>query len=325
MPNPVVSIIMIAYKHEQFIAQAIEGVMMQQTTFPYKLFIGDDRSPDRTEAIALAYEKQFPDRIKVLPRTKNMGVMPNLIDCYEQTVGSTYMCICEGDDYWTDPLKLQRQFDFMEANPSFSACFHNAKVEFFQGGFEDYNLNDNIEKDVFTLDDFVGEDEVWFMATASVFHRRSMIGNMPEWLKQSRSGDIPIYILETRNGPIKYLPQTMAVYRKHAGGVSLTDYKDDEPFLRNRIFMYSKLNEETGFKFNDRFEKNIGRYYRMLLDSKQYKGLYFKSLPIAFKYLKLAKPTAEIRKDIYRNYITPPWFLGLTRKIKSALGMIPKG
>lgn len=308
---------MLAYKHEQFIAQAIEGILMQETNFDYELVIGEDFSPDKTRQICLDYEAKFPDKVRVLKREKNLGGggQPNFIDCYNNTVGSEFIALCEGDDYWTSPHKLQKQVDFLEKNHDFAICFHNTEVVFFEQNETSYLLNDNLQKDIFSIDDLIGEDEIWFMATASVMYRRTAIGVLPEWFIKTKSGDIPLHILAARNGKIKYLNEPMAAYRKHAGGQSLTDHKDDEVFLRNRIFMYDNLDKETKGDFHNRFKKNIARYYRMMLDSKQFRGNYWKQMPCALKYLSMASPSNQTTKEIIRDYVVPPILLKIKRAI----------
>jgi glycosyltransferase involved in cell wall biosynthesis len=329
MSNKLVSIVMLAYNHEKFIAQAIEGVLMQQTNFDFELVIGEDFSPDKTRQICLDYEAKYPEKVRVLKREKNLGGggQPNFIDCYKNTKDSKFIALCEGDDYWTSPHKLQKQVDFLEKNADFVICFHNTEIvqppDPRWGNRGNYQLNDDLEKDIFMLDDLIGEDEIWFMATASVMYRRSAIGDLPGWFVNTKSGDIPLHILAARNGKIKYINEMMAAYRKHAGGQSLTDHKDDEAFLRNRIFMYQMIDRETDYKFHGRLEKNIARYYKMLLDSKQFEGNSWKQFTYAIKYLKMAKPSAKITKEVFRDYILPKFLLNFSRNIKRVLGIIP--
>lgn len=313
---------MLAYNHEKFIAQAIDGVLMQQTNFDYELIIGEDSSPDNTLQICLEYEAKFPDKIRVLKREKNLGGggQPNFIDCYKHTKDSKYFAFCEGDDYWTSPHKLQKQVDFLENNPDFASCFHNTEVVFFEGNQESYFLNENIERDVFSLDDLVGEDEIWFMATASVMHRRDAIGDLPEWFVKTKSGDIPLHILAARNGKIKYLPEPMAAYRKHPGGISLTDHKDNEVFLNNRIFMYSMLDKETGYKYHEKVNKNIARYYRMMLNSKEAKASNWHRLNIVYTIFKLKKVTFREFREILRDHLLPRFLV----KTYSFFALLPQ-
>jgi len=116
---PVVSVYMITYNHESYIAQAIEGIMMQQTDFPIELVIGEDCSTDRTREICLEYQDKYPEIIRLLLPEKNIGIYKNSKSTFIECKGK-YIAICEGDDYWTDPLKLQKQVYFLETRPDFA-------------------------------------------------------------------------------------------------------------------------------------------------------------------------------------------------------------
>lgn len=319
-----VSVVMLAYKHEQFIAQAIESILAQKADFPFQLIIGEDRSPDNTLAICKKYQEQYPNQICLLADEPNLGPQPNFKRCYEiARTNSDFMAFCEGDDYWIDESKLQKQVDFMESHEEYAICFGNSRIEFYDRSEPSYLLNTDLKKSTFTLDDLIGEREVWFMGTATLLYRISTIGDLPNWFLKSKSGDIPLAILAARNGKIKFLDHVFAVYRKHAGGISLTDHKDQAVFLQNRIFMYSNLNKETGYKFNKRFKKNLGAYIYLLLNSKEYRGQYAKKLPFAFEYIFLTFPKIPNFKLLLRDHLTPPALLSLSRSVKKLLGIIP--
>lgn len=127
--EPVVSISCITYNHENFIRDAIEGFLMQKTTFPVEILIHDDASTDNTASIVREYEEKYPQLIKPIYQTENQYSKK------DGTIGriqrgrarGKYFATCEGDDYWTDPLKLQKQVEFLEANPDCSLCFHASK------------------------------------------------------------------------------------------------------------------------------------------------------------------------------------------------------
>jgi glycosyltransferase involved in cell wall biosynthesis len=319
--KPLVSVHLLTYNHVKFIAQSIESVVNQQTSFPFEIVIGDDHSTDGTSQIVDQYAAQYPDLIKVVRGKTNGGPQPNSIRILENSQGK-YMAALEGDDYWIDPLKLQKQADFMEQNPDFAICFTNTRVEFFENNEEPYLLNTNIEKDVFELKDLIAETEVWFMGTATLFYTMSSIFPVQPWFHKTKSGDIPMIMLAARHGKIKYLPDVTAAYRRHAAGASNTDHKDDAKFLENRIMMYTNLDKDTGYKFHDKFKRNLGGWYYLLLNSKQYRGLYFKKLGIATKYVSLMYPNIPHLKLVLRDHIIPTWVLEITRKIRRALGMI---
>lgn len=233
-----VSIIILTYNHENYIKKAIESVLAQKTNFVFELIIADDFSSDSTEDIIKQTLLNYSNygNITYNRNNKNEGVMKSWIKAHNKIKGE-YFAICEGDDYWTDEFKLQKQIDFLEHHKDFAICFHNVQVNYIDIPFPNFELNSNLKTDIFTIDDLIGETEIWFMATASLVIRMASIKTIPKWIIKSKSGDIPLIILASKNGKIKYLPDLMAVYQKHSKGMSMTDYKDDAIFLRNRIFM----------------------------------------------------------------------------------------
>ena len=118
---------MIAYNQGHFIRRAIEGILEQKTNFNFELVIGDDCSTDGTTQIIESYAKAYPRIIRHIVRKENLGAKCNAEDLNKFLSGK-YVALCEGDDYWTNPLKLQKQADFMELHPGFSMCFHPAVV-----------------------------------------------------------------------------------------------------------------------------------------------------------------------------------------------------
>jgi glycosyltransferase involved in cell wall biosynthesis len=318
--NIKVSVIILTYNHEKFIKKAIETVLNQKTNFEFELIIADDNSTDATQDIILRTIAEYSQNsnIKYIRNTQNLGVMRSWINVHNILNGE-YFAICEGDDYWTDELKLQKQIDFLDKNPIFSVCFHNVKVEFIDIPQTNYFLNDNISKDVFTIDDLIGEREIWFMATASLVFRTNSLKNVPDWVLKSKSGDIPIIILAALHGSIKYLPDVMAVYQRHTGGMSMTDHENDTTFLKNRIFMYRKINKETHFKFNKKLKQNIAGYYYLMLSAKQLQNHYFLKLFIAIYYIFLTFPATNHLNELLKEYIIPFWIIKLYRVFKRIL------
>ncbi len=121
--KPIVSVAMITYGHENYIRQAIEGVLMQECNFEVELILCNDCSPDKTNDIIqdILKSNAKSDRIKYFNHKKNIGMMPNFIFSLQKCSGK-YIALCDGDDYWTDPFKLQKQVDFLENNPDFVLC-----------------------------------------------------------------------------------------------------------------------------------------------------------------------------------------------------------
>src|SRR5690554_6846745 len=172
--KPIVSVCVQTYNHEKYIKECLEGILMQQTTFPFEIILGEDESSDGTREICKAYAEKYPDIIRLFLRSRKDVIYVNkrptgrfnLLENLKVTKGK-YVAICEGDDYWTDPLKLQKQVDFLEGNSEYSMCFHNAKF-LYQG---ENHLNRPF-RDIETRE-YSGQEilRVWTIPTASVVFR----------------------------------------------------------------------------------------------------------------------------------------------------------
>lgn len=210
-----VDIPMCAYNHEKYIAQAIEGVINQKANFKYRLIIGEDCSQDLTRTIVESYLNKYPEKIKVLFHGKNLGAYENSKILFAEC-NAKYIALCDGDDYWTDPLKLQKQVDFLEANGDFNACFHNVKILESDGKDVNYTYQ-NDHKTEIGLRDLANGD---YMHTCSLLFR-----NLPNFFYPFLNGLVPMdddsigYCLLLDGKKARYEEDVMAVYRKHAGGM----------------------------------------------------------------------------------------------------------
>ncbi|WP_128548584.1 glycosyltransferase family 2 protein [Larkinella soli] len=300
-----VSVCIITYNQVNFIGEAIESVVSQKTNFPFEILIGDDFSKDGTRELITDYANRYPDLIRPVLHPHNMGQngLFNTLATYRLAKGE-FIAAMDGDDYWTDPLKLQKQVDFLQAHPDFSTCFHNALIT-WEDGSPSQELNPPDQKAVCTIEDLIGEDEIWFMATSSVMFR-NVIKEYPDWFKKSMSGDIPRYVLLAKYGKIGYLPDVMSVYRKNRNGSSFADREDDARFLKNRIEMYKGINQELNYQFDPLLKKNIARYYKKMLHSQQYRNSYYPKNLMALKYLRLGSPGRQETREILRDHVVPP-------------------
>ena len=300
-----VSVLIITYNQKNFIREAIDSVLAQKTTFPIEILVGDDFSNDGTREIIQEYERKYPGLVKGVLHPYNMGKNGgiNFLETLKLAKGEYYALI-DGDDYLIDPLKLQKQADLLDAHPDYSLTFHNALIT-YEDGKPSHVLNGPDMKPFYTVEDLVGEDEIWFMATSSTMCRNS-IAEYPAWFRESVSGDIPRLILKAKLGKIGYLPDLMSVYRKNRNGVSFSDKYDDAVFLKNRIDMYSNINRELDYKFDNVLRKNIARYYKMMLNSTQFRDSYLQKLRLAAIYYSLAKPDWADLKTVIYNHLTPP-------------------
>lgn len=213
-----VSVCMITYNHEKFITQAVESVMMQEADFDYELVIGEDCSTDRTREIVFELQKKYPDKIRLLLPEKNLGMNRNFVQTLEACRGE-YVALLEGDDYWIDSHKLQKQIELLDSNSAYVMSFHDVL------GFSDdplqvnWDVVEKRQKKDMSVQDLLGGD---CPPTCSVVVRRSSIPRIPHWYYSLHVGDWPLFVLIMLNCPekhIKYIAESMAAYRVHAGGV----------------------------------------------------------------------------------------------------------
>jgi len=211
--NPMVSVLMITYNHESYIAQAIEGVLMQKTDFAIEIVIGEDCSTDRTREIVLDYQKKYPELIRVIISDNNVGMMNNSKRTMAACRGK-YMAICEGDDYWTDPYKLQKQVDFLEANEDCTLCFHATK--FIYENNPERNFVHRPKK-IPANCKFTMKHAILggggFMATNSMLFHREYILERPKWMDEAPVGDLPLMLLLASKGKMGFIDDVMSVYR----------------------------------------------------------------------------------------------------------------
>ena len=212
--EPSVAIFMVTYNHEKYIRQAVKSIVRQKTDFPYKLFIGEDCSTDNTRAVCIELQQKYPEKITLLLHEKNMGALKNAYQVYQACVEyGKYTAICEGDDYWTDENKLQKQVDFLEQNPDFNICCHRAM--YLNEKSRVLKTPKALKQSVFTQEDVANHN---FVQTLTEVFRNIAWKGLSEDYFNSISGDYFINMMLTESGKIKYLPDVMAVYRQHESG-----------------------------------------------------------------------------------------------------------
>lgn len=210
--RPKVSVCMITYKHADYIGQAIESVLAQHTDFAVELVIGDDRSPDATAVIAGRYQSTPGVEVRLRSNVVNLGMQANFELTLRECRGD-YIALLEGDDYWTDPAKLQRQVDFLDAHRDHAICFHPVRV--WRGGALEADTRTRVVAPTTDIADLALGN---FMHTCSVLFRARLFDGFPASFRQASAGDYFLHMLNARFGRIGKLEQTMAVYRVHDGG-----------------------------------------------------------------------------------------------------------
>ena len=250
--RPLVSVVMLTFQHERFVAQAIESVLSQQTRFPFELIIGEDGSQDETLFICRKYERRYPDRVAVISTGENVshnGESHNFLRTCRRCSGE-YVAFCEGDDYWTDPLKLQKQVDYMNAHLDCTVCFHPVLEHWEDGGGVDNESPvgwHRFLKKSPALAELLRRN---FIQTSSVMYRWNPDGKLfSEFPLKELPGDWLLHILHARHGEIGFIPDVMAVYRRHVGGLWMQNWESAKWFrlcgYRMALF-YRRLEDYFG-------------------------------------------------------------------------------
>lgn len=266
---PLVDVNLITYNHEKFVAQAIDSVLAQRTNFAYRLIVGDDCSTDNTQAIVRRYVAQYPDRIAIFFDSEHRGLRSKDRAGLKVLGLSTakYVAWLDGDDYWTDPHKLQKQVDVLEGNPDAAICFHNVSTFQQDGNREPENLCPPDQKQVSTLEDLLRGN---FIPSCSTMFRRAAVGTLPEWYFNLKMGDWPLYILMAQHGAIHYINEVMAAYRVHGGGS--WSPRDRSHHDVNFLQLLDYADRHFNFKYKRAIDATKSRYYFELAETYYRRG-----------------------------------------------------
>lgn len=292
-----VSICCTAYNHEKYIEQALEGFVMQQCNFKFEILVSDDASTDNTASIIKRYESNYPYLFQVFYLNENQyskGNKPLFNILFPATKGK-YIALCEGDDYWTDPLKLQKQVDFLEENEEYSMCFTNRSVldennilKSFAPLERDYNV-------VNVLEGFVAHTlTIMFRNTDAIVKKStSFIFNV---------GDRPLTYFCSLAGKVKLLKDDTAVYRYNGLG-AWSSKKDDNLVYQNlknlkqfhtlvgiNNYQYLLVSASNNFLSNILKKKNFSNFIRL---NQQLREL---EIPVNKVYIHIANYYLSILK-----------------------------
>lgn len=295
-----VSVWMITYNQEKYIAQALESVLEQKTDFDFEIVIGEDYSTDNTKAILLEYKKKYPDKIKLLLHEKNVGMVKNQNLVFSACIGE-YIAMLEGDDYWCDQNKLQIQYEYMKKYPMCDISFHPVLTT------DGKELNNYDTKDkVFPIEDVIVGGG-YFMATPSLMLKKEMLKNIPSFLENAPAGDFYLQIFGSLKGGGLYIPKIMATYRTQANGSwsqSMRIKPKQIDFVVQSLEMTQNVDEYLGYKYTNFFQRRyqkialylaidylhisrISSFYETVKNAKRYvknKNLKFKIILFFYRY-----------------------------------------
>ena len=313
MDEIVVSIICATYLHEKYIRKALDSFLAQKTLFNFEILINDDASTDKTPEILREYEQKYPGLIRVIYQKENQyskGVRV-VDDILVPLARGKYLAFCEGDDYWCDENKLQKQVDFLEKNPDYTVCVHNTLFFYLKNGKREVGYGS-------TAGDIKLENCV--MCGSQSFHyssevvRTGFYRNLPEFCKLTGIvEDYPNAVYFALDGKIYYMPEVMSVYVR---GTEKSWTRTVIPFHETRVRFFMDIvnmlkaaNEYSEYKYNDVFTEAIEFNEYNVLQSRQ----DYRSLVRVKKYFKREKLIVRI---IYRLFSWFPFLIRISNFIR---------
>jgi glycosyltransferase involved in cell wall biosynthesis len=270
MPQPLVSVKVPTYNHERYVGQCLAGIVAQRTAFPFEVIVGDDASTDGTRAVIEGYAADFPHLIRLLPTEPNAGAPRNLARLRAACRG-VYEAMCEGDDCWIRPDKLQRQVDFLEAHSDYVLCFHNALCFSEDGEAPPVCYCPRDLPDTPTLADVISQPV--FIPTASILARRTFLDSLPAWREQLVCADLVVRLWSAHVGRIGYLNPIMSLYRRHQAGMTVTTGR--RKMAEDAIRAYQLFDETTEGQYAGLLRQRI-RFERQYL---RWGSLYYLAHP----------------------------------------------
>ena len=282
------------YNHENYISQALDGILMQKTNFKYEVIVHDDASTDGTAAIVRQYAEKYPDIIRPIYQTENQyskGISIGMTYLYPNARGK-YLAPCEGDDYWIDENKLQKQVDFLESHPEFSLCAHNSKRYYMKQ--DRYEVENPVlqEGEVSARDMLIEPRHRW-LATASLMYRREYAFDRPEFFSICPVRDYALRSYCFSQGKVYYMEEPMSVYRCEDANSWSERYRgsiDMKIDANNRMWRFLKAYDDyTGRKYHKllkkRYQKHKKKYLALLDDYPRVKNNpYFRSQSRRFRF-----------------------------------------
>ena len=258
---PLVSVLMITYGHEKYIEEAINGVLKQNCAFEVELIIADDCSPDDTEKIVNRISKTHPKAnwIKYTKHNKNLGMMPNFIWTLKQCKGK-FIAFCEGDDYWVDPLKLQKQVDFLEENKDVSMVYTNVSI-YYQDSGQLESISIDQKNKIFPFTDYIRN--VSRIPTCTMVLRNYNV--LPQYFSHFLEFEKADYILRFLlgdKGDFGFLKENTSVYRRHEKGIS--SQWDIINITKKGMLLNKRINEYFNHKYNFILGRHDQRAYELL-------------------------------------------------------------
>ena len=248
---PYVSVLLVTFNHERYIAEAIGSVMAQDAPFPFEVVVSDDHSTDSTADVIRACAERYPGRIRPFFNSHNLGTARNFLQTLQECRGR-YVALLDGDDFWLSPAKLRRQVELLDRHPGIAICCGRARVFYEDGQKEpwEYPISN---RTIFTIQDLIREN---LIPTCTSVFRLGLLLDIPEWLSSLKFTDWALHTLLAQYGDIALLPETLAAYRVHNSGVASS--MSPEQTDANRIAFHDAIRSHLGSRYTTPIDPHQG-------------------------------------------------------------------
>jgi len=293
MSQITVSIFMLTYNQENYIAQAMDSILMQETNFNYQLVIGEDYSTDGTRKICEEYANKYPQKVKLLPSlNKNVGLINNYLRTIKACDGK-YIAICDGDDYWIDKDKLQKQVDFLEKNPDFYIVATNLKRLYSNGKMQEFKNNNY--KPYYNFEDLIFDNLI--ASVTVLFKNIQKNDKLPNWINKFPYGDWPTYLWTIKNeGKIHFLDDITAVYRTDVG-ISSKIRKDHSKTAKINLEILECIDSDSNFSHKkEAIHKSLIAHKMSLMACYNREKQYLKAFKILLRSIILNQGNDQLIK-----------------------------
>lgn len=272
------SISCLTFNHAFYIRQALDSFLMQETDFDYEILIHDDASTDGTGDILREYEKKYPDRVKPLIQTENQysqGI-DNISGAFNfPRVQGKYIFMCDGDDYWVSPHKLQKQVDYLEAHPDCCLCIHSAKIDLVGRAFTEKEMRPYCGNRVISPEEIVDKPSGYAMSSMAFPSR--LVKSLPDYYVDCPVGDTPLQLMAAAEGYGYYMDEVMSAYRVGVAGSWTTagksgDYEGKQKAYYERMKrVYEEFDLATGGRFTEAARSAVKRtYYQTMVNLRRF-------------------------------------------------------
>ncbi|SCX92435.1 Glycosyl transferase family 2 [Nonlabens sp. Hel1_33_55] len=270
----VVSVFLLTFNQKSYIAQTLDSILEQKTQFSYEIVIGDDASTDGTSEICLQYKERYTDQIDYVRHGTNMGLIANFVDTAKRLKGK-YVAICDGDDYWTDPLKLQKQVDFLDNNTEFAIVGTHCAYE---DGDNIFTAKQDNTIASYTVEQMALKNRI--SAPTSLFKNFDRLQDLPSYFLNFPYGDWPVYlmVLHSTGSKAAKIPDISAVYRRQIGVSASMRLNAVEVSSKNVLILEELINDKQLSSVKTQLIKGLIKNKRELITALNRKGAYMKAI-----------------------------------------------